>query len=232
MIIKISEMKKQIELFLNKGHGGWRSNAGRKRQDTSLQLHIARENFDPKHPIHVNIKVQKDIPNLRTKNHFKLVKRAILTARKKGLRIVHFCVQKNHLHLLIESDSKKSLATGMQSFCTSLARSLNHALKRKGRVFVDRYHPHILKTLKEVKNSLHYIYNNFAKHSKTPHAFDPYSSFICFGDKHRPGFSKIDTYSQFRSHAARDDYKTKMQELVNEAKTWHLNVGWKKVPDS
>ena len=37
-------------------------------------------------------------------------------------------------------------------------------MNRKGKVFSDRYHAHILKTMAEVRNVLHYIEHNHRKH--------------------------------------------------------------------
>jgi REP element-mobilizing transposase RayT len=213
-------MSKQLDLFTNKGHGGKRTGAGRKRKDPKMQLHVKREVFDSKHPIHVNIKLVKGLPNLRTKKYFKIVKRAILVARQKGLRIIHFCVQSNHLHLLIESSGKEGLSTGMQSFCTSMAKSLNYVLDRSGAVFRDRYHPHILKTLREVKNALLYIFQNFAKHTKVKSRFDPYSSLICFLDKKKLGLGRVNTHSIFSNLKEREKFKEKMNELILPAKSF------------
>lgn len=85
----------------------------------------------------------------------------------------------------------------MQSFCLSIAKSLNHRLKRTGRVFKDRYHLHVLATLKEVRNALVYVFQNYAKHTKRPNRFDPYSTLICFEDKRRLGLSQVNTHSIF-----------------------------------
>ena len=89
----------------------------------------------PSQPLHINIKLIKGLPTLRAKNKFKLIKRAILKARVRGLRIIHFSIQSTHIHLLIESENKRELGRGMQSFCISLAKNLNGFLKRRGKVF-------------------------------------------------------------------------------------------------
>jgi REP element-mobilizing transposase RayT len=221
-------MEKQRDILKDIGHGGRRKGAGRPCKKDSLHRHKSREDFNPKHPLHINIKLEKGLPTLRAKASFKLVKQAILKARQKGLRIIHFSVQSNHLHLLIESDGKEKLAQSMQSLCTSLAKSINSRLQRKGKVFKDRYHVHILKTLREVKHAMVYIFQNFAKHTKIPNRFDPYSTLICFKEKVLLGLSKVNTHKLFKNESERELLKNQMQKLIDDPVTWHLNVGWKK----
>jgi len=119
----------QLDLFTNRGRGGRRTGAGRPRSKDSLQWHHTRPEFKPSQPLHINVKLIKGLPSLRAKNKFKLIKRAILKARVRGLRIIHFSIQSNHLHLLIESENKRELGRGMQSFCISLAKSLPEKIK-------------------------------------------------------------------------------------------------------
>ena len=217
----------QLDLFTNRGRGGRRTGAGRPRSRDSLQWHHTRPDFKPSQPLHINVKLIKGLPTLRAKNKFKLIKRAILKARERGLRIIHFSIQSNHLHLLIESENKRELGRGMQSFCISLAKSLNSFLKRQGKVFVERYHLHILKTPTQVRNALRYIFMNFAKHTRTPHRFDAYSTLVCFPDKIKLGLARVNTYALFKSKLRRQEYKEEMNLLLAPAKSWFLNYGWK-----
>ena len=221
--------KKQLNLFENRGHGGKRVGAGRPRVDKTLQLHTKRPDFSSQHPGHVVIRLLKGLPSFRTKAKFKIIKKSILQARQKGLRIIHFSIQTNHIHLLIESENKEELAKGMQSFCTSLAKRINFELnKRKGRVFRDRYYLHVLKTLREVKNTLIYIFQNYAKHTKAPNRFDPFSTLICFEEKIKLGLSKVNTYAIFKDKKRREEFKTELNHLISPAESWFLRVGWKR----
>ncbi|MBL6991266.1 MAG: transposase [Bacteriovoracaceae bacterium] len=221
-------MAKQIDLFTNRGHGGKRTNAGRPRKDKSMQLHVARPDFSSRYPLHVDVKLTKGLPSLRTKIRFKIIKQAIRKARIKGLKIIHFCIQTTHIHLLIESESKQELGTGMQSFCTSIARSLNNALKRRGRVFRDRYYLHVLKTPTEVKNALTYLFLNHAKHTRTPNKFDPFSTLLVFNEKVKLGLSKVNTHSVFPDRHKRDRFKNELTGLLFPPTTWYLSEGWKR----
>jgi len=216
----------QLDLFTNRGRGGKRTGAGRPRSKGSLLRHQTRPEFKVSQPLHVNVKLIKGLPTLRAKNKFKLIKRGILKARERGLRIIHFSIQSNHIHLLIESENKRELGRGMQSFCISLAKSLNGFLKRQGKVFVERYHLHILKTPTEVRNALRYIFMNFAKHTRTPHRFDAYSSLICFPDKIKLGLARVNTYALFKGKLRRREFKEEMNLLIAPAESWFLKIGW------
>src|SRR6202161_591848 len=84
-----------------------------------------------------------------------------------GLRIVHFSVQRTHIHLICEADDKASLARGMQSFKISAAKQLNREPRRRGRVFADRYHVEILTTPMQSSHTISYVLNNWRKHGES-----------------------------------------------------------------
>lgn len=79
------------------------------------------------------------------------------------LRIVHFALMIRHLHLIVEAKDRDALSRGMQGFGVRLARRLNKELGRRGRVLRDRYHEHILRTPREVRNALCYVLRNSAR---------------------------------------------------------------------
>ncbi len=215
-----------MELFY---HGGARKGSGRKKKLKGKQNHLARPEISGKHPLHINVKIQKNLPNLRTKKLFNIVKKAILRARLRGFRINHFAVLKNHIHLIAEGKDKKQMGKAMQAFTLSLAKSINRTCKRKGKVFVDRYHLHILKTPLEVKNALKYVFKNAAKHYSLENIFDPYSSLIAFKEKERllgqAGFIIPKILSSF------DEIYHHLQSIIHiidPARSWLLKTGWTK----
>jgi len=177
------------------------------------------------------VKFLQGLPNLRTKAKFKMIKASLLKARQKGLRVIHFSIQSNHIHLLIESEGKQALGKGMQSFCTSLAKRINFQLgQRRGKVFRDRYFLHILKTLKEVKHALAYILQNFAKHTKRPNRFDPYCSLLCLAlkDKIKLGLSRVNTHAGFADKKEREEFRDELNQLIAAPATWFLRTGWQR----
>lgn len=165
-------MRKQLELNLNKGSwGGRRSGSGRKRKHSKGVAHRTREKVTHRTPVHINFKFKTYI---RNKSCLKLLKRAIVNARSHGLRIIHFSLQTNHIHLIIESDNNAILAKGMRSLTITFAKGLN-----KGKIQIERYHLHVLKTIRETKNAVHYVLFNKQKHEKGTYSkIDEYSSLL------------------------------------------------------
>src|SRR5262249_44760482 len=116
---------------------------------------------------------------LRTNKIFAQIKRAFYYGHDRfGMQMVEFSVQANHLHLVVEAEDRECLWRGMQGLNVRIARAVNKILERKGKVFADRYHAHVLRTLTEVRNAVNYVRNNLRKH-RPEEKFDPYSS-TCF----------------------------------------------------
>ncbi len=97
-------------------------------------------------------------------------------------RVVHFSVQGNHVHLIVEAEGARALATGMRALSIRIARGLNAMMDRCGPVYEDRYHARVLKTPTEVRTAVRYVVGNFASHAgrrgeRVPDGFvDPFSS--------------------------------------------------------
>ncbi len=92
--------------------------------------------------------------------------RAALVAgcERSGFRVCHYSVLATHIHLVVEAENRESLSHGMQGLVIRMARQLNKALGRSGRVFADRYFARALKTPREVRNAIAYVYNNEQRH--------------------------------------------------------------------
>jgi REP element-mobilizing transposase RayT len=163
-------MTKQMSLNLNRGTwGGRRTKCGRKRIHSRGVSHRTRESVNPKRPLHVNFKYRVSI---RNKEVLKILKRALINSGAKGLRILHYSVQSNHMHFILEADNNKILETGMRSLTVTIAKGIN-----KGKVQLERYHLHVLKTIRETKNAISYVLFNEQKHSgKKCIELDGYSS--------------------------------------------------------
>src|SRR6185369_3720008 len=103
-------------------------------------------------------------------------------ANRTDSRVVHFSVQGNHIHLLVEADDKRALSRAMRSLTIRIGRGLNTLMHSSGRVLAHRYHARALRTPTEVHRALGYVRHNFRKHAaergeQLPAAFvDPYSS--------------------------------------------------------
>jgi len=96
---------------------------------------------------------------------FQAIARAFARGCDRGeFRLVHFSVQGNHLHLIVEAPDEVRLSRGLQGLGVRIARGLNRVMGRTGKVFADRYHEHVLRTGAEVANAVAYVVGNFARH--------------------------------------------------------------------
>jgi REP element-mobilizing transposase RayT len=92
-------------------------------------------------------------------------RRSLRQACDQGsFRVVHYAVQNDHLHLLVEAADKRALGVGMKSVSTRIARAVNRVFGRKGPVLLGRYHVRVLKSPREVRNALRYVLLNARKH--------------------------------------------------------------------
>ena len=158
--------------------GGARPGAGRPRKKDAGISHLARPRFDKRAPVHATLRVRKTIASLRSKDCFGAIERTLLVARDRlGLRVVHFAVLGNHLHLIVEADDSAALSRGMQGLTIRLAKALNVTLRRHGAVFADHFHARRLATPTEVANAIRYVRENAAHHfPELLHSVDPFSS--------------------------------------------------------
>jgi hypothetical protein len=128
--------------------------------------------------------MRKDVPSLRTVRLVREVEHTFAASRERGeFRLVHYWLQGNHAHLIVEADSESALGRGMKALGARLARAVNRVFKRSGPVLADRYHVHVLRTPREVRNALAYVLLNARRHAAKAgrtltHAFgiDPASS--------------------------------------------------------
>jgi REP element-mobilizing transposase RayT len=81
-----------------------------------------------------------------------------------GTGFVHFSVQGNHIHLVVESIDERSLASAMKGLSVRIAKAMNRVMGLKGPVMQDRYHTHYLATKAEVRNTVRYVLTNHLKH--------------------------------------------------------------------
>lgn len=147
--------------------GGKRKGAGRRPMGRKAGVpHVRREGVSPRVPIHVTMRVAPGIWNLQGVAMRKLVLRALGEARQRlGVRVVQFSIQTNHLHLIVEAQSAYALSQGVKGLAGRLAKRINRAMRRTGRVFPDRFHSHVLKTPRQVRNAIRYVRDNSRRHA-------------------------------------------------------------------
>lgn len=188
--------------------GGARPGAGRKRAPGRRRMsHKRRPYIKPENPLLVTVRIDREVGWLRKMSAYRAIHRALRTAgwHHGTFRIVHFSLQGDHIHLICEADTKDCLSTGMRSFQIAAAKHLNRELtpkgkrRRRGRVFVDRYHYEVLDSVARTRNAVSYVLNNWRKHHQDRKMkglfggkLDPYSSAVWFLDwkeRTRPEFA-------------------------------------------
>jgi hypothetical protein len=91
-------------------------------------------------------------------------------------QVVHYSIQSNHLHLIVEAVDRKALTSGMRGLLIRIARALNRRWERSGQVFADRFHERELLNPRQVRNALVYVFQNLRKHGICLEGPDPLSS--------------------------------------------------------
>lgn len=205
-------MRKSRQLDLTfRSWGGRRDNAGRKPGPGRRSVqHRRRAPHEPRCPVHVTLRAASGLPTLRGDRAFGAIRRAVAQASRAGFRLVHFSVQRDHLHLLVEADQAPRLQRGIQGLAIRVAKAVNRALGRRGPVWGDRYHARLLRTPREVRNALVYVLSNVRKHIARARGLDPCSS-APFFDGWRGGVSRVAAASP-----------------VVRATTWLMRVGWRR----
>ena len=95
---------RQAELALKyRGRGGYRPGAGRPRSGRHAVPHRSRPKVAARHPVHVTLRVRDEVWNLPSRRCFRALARGFARGNDRfGFRLIHFSVQGNHLHLIVE----------------------------------------------------------------------------------------------------------------------------------
>ena len=104
-------------------------------------------------------------------------------------RVVHFSVQDNHVHMIVEARDGRALSRGVQGLAIRLARRVNKLLGIAGGFWGARFHSRELTRPRSVRNAIVYVLMNVKKHfTRVPNHFvDPCSSAPWFtGFAHGP----------------------------------------------
>ena len=253
--------------FAIKTRGGLRHGAGRKKRLFGEPTHQAREQVTSRTPVHVTLKLQKrlfgkqdrlrggEFSSLRHRDYLVMFADAVRGAGKSGLRVQQYSIQQNHIHLIAEADTAQSFAKGMQSLTISFAKRLRNRLQlSNGKVFLGRYHAHVLKTPTEVKNALLYVLQNTARHwekarpgvtgkirshkianntsidetGKTAVIIqDPFSSVQSFANPEKL-FGVMASRREAKKYFAGVKHVTQAAagEFLSAPKSWLLSIGW------
>ncbi len=183
---------------------------------------MPRAQFGTPLPAHVTLRLRSGVPSLRTVPLVREIERSFRIARARpGFRLVHYSLQGNHAHLIVEARDRDALGRGMKSIAARVARAVNRITGHKGRVLSDRYHLRMLTTPKEVRNALRYVLLNGRRHAAAAKRalenalrLDPASSGRWFNG--------------WRTRPADPRANETIERPVATARTWLLAVGWRR----
>jgi REP element-mobilizing transposase RayT len=157
--------------------GGRRRGAGRRPKGPLAGVTHSTRGRLRRLPVHVNWRMLPHVWNLRTRRCFRRLEEALWAACDRfGMRITHFSVQGNHIHLIVEAEDQACLSRAMQGLGVRVAKKLNRVMGRRGTVLADRYFAHLLKTPSEVRRAVHYVLQNHRKHLDSAKIVDQFSS--------------------------------------------------------
>jgi REP element-mobilizing transposase RayT len=229
MAIKAGKRKaraRQAELDFDEGrHGGRRPGAGRKRRGRR-RGHARRPRVSRHRPLHVTLRMVKDVGRLRRRRAWKELRGAFLHGhRKPGFRICHFSIQNNHIHLVVEAHDNRALAVGMQGFNVRLTRRLNRACGgRRGTAFEGRYDLQVMTSPRQVRSGLRYVLLNSRRHA------------VDLDELHGHLEWRASWVDQYASWAYFDGWREGMPAgpppanrrhwLVSPPESWLLREGW------
>jgi putative transposase len=143
---------------------------------------------------------------------------------EKRFRILQFSVQWDHVHLFVEASDKQALASGIRSVAIRIALYVNELVRRRGRLWADRWHGRELTSPRQVRNALVYVLANFRKHAKAPvlAGVDAFSSALYF-DGWRGASGATLPRAGPLVHSAMAKYV-----VVSKGTTWLGGVGWRR----
>jgi hypothetical protein len=144
---------------------------------------------------------------------------------EKSFRIVHFSVQWDHVHLIVEASDRRALSSGVMSVAIRIARYVNELVGRRGRFWADRWHGRELASPREVRNALVYVLANFRKHerAKLSLGIDAFSSAVRFD-----GFRGHVRGAALPRAGPAFHHAFEPLVVVSESMTWLGAKGWRR----
>jgi REP element-mobilizing transposase RayT len=210
--------------------GGARAGAGRKRLPPARRKTVAhrpRVRHAKSRPVHITMRARPGLPSFRNElvldMMLRVLSRQLAPQRKYTdvFKVIHFSIQSNHLHVMVEAIDKTALRSGVSGLVIAFAKRLNELLRRKtGKVWAHRFHSHELGSPREVRNALSYVFNNYKKHGVTTHGdgiVDSFSSAPSFDQWH----VTVLTPMPYQERHGPPPWRPA------DPRTWLLETGWK-----
>jgi len=164
----------------------------------------------------VTMRLRDGLPPMREPVLFRELRRRIGEANRSlrlrdVFRIVHFSVQDDHVHMIVEAIDASALSRGVQGLAVRLARGTNKLLRIRGQFWDARFHSRELASPRSVRNAIVYVLMNAKKHGTTYTGIDPLSSAPWFANGFVPPLEPC-----------------ALAPPVREATTWLGTTGWRR----
>jgi putative transposase len=225
--------EKQLGFIGTTGWGGKRVGSGRPNLSGQIN-HMKRPVMNIKTPIHITLRLRECLPSIRKKRLLKEFKESVKRAKNFGLYVIHFSIQRNHIHLFCEGQSNKAVALGMRALAGRFAKiirgySYSNGYGKTGSVFKGRYHLHVLKTPGEVRNALEYVLLNLSKHQKLIEYLDSFSSGSCFRQWPKLLGKRFESLikAEAEFYAAQEG-PSDLISVLSVPQSWLAQTGWMK----
>jgi hypothetical protein len=191
--------------------------------------HEKRTDFPSTNPCHVTLSVVPGLPSRRDGGLAREVESAFRRGCvREGMRLVHYSIQDDHAHLIVEANGVTALGNGMKSIASLFAFAVNRALGRTGKVLRDRYHHKVLKSPRQVRNAIAYVLLNARRH-----AAKRIAKLRKAGVKNIAPLGRargVDVYSSarwFEGWRTGAPSRPVTKPPVAEPRTWFLQRGWR-----
>jgi REP element-mobilizing transposase RayT len=185
--------------------------------------HLVRPAVPGWAPAHVTLRMRSGIPSLRRGRFVQEFRATLRRGCERGdFRVLHYSVQRDHVHFVVESAGKRALGCGMKATGARLARAVNRAFSLAGPVLDGRYHLRVLRTPREVRNALAYVLLN-ARHHLVKRGGGPPRSVVL------DAASSARWFDGWKGHpGAMSRVSVPTEREVAWPHTWLARVGWRR----
>lgn len=204
--------------------GGRREGAGRKPGAIRRDPHRRRPALQGPTPCHVTLKLRGGLPSLRSARFVGAFEATMRAGCERGrFRVVHWSVQRDHLHLIVEASSARDLGCGMKSVAVRMVWAVQKVFglgRGRGPLLRDRFHLRVLRSPREVRRAIAYVLLNARRHAAQR------------GVALARMVARVDAASSgrwfdgWRRACAVD--RVEERPAVARARSWLLAVGWRR----
>jgi putative transposase len=139
--------------------------------------------------------------------------------RRYGFCVINYMITSNHIHLLVNYSSLKSLSQSMQLVASRTAQEYNIRKKRKGAFWEDRYHVSIIEGEDYLQRCYMYIDLNMVRTGKVRHPIEWEHSgyYELFHGRERYQVLAITKMLNLLGYNSLEDFKKGYSKLIYQA---------------